>query len=1160
MKIINVLKNIAQKDSIASKLLNLANDIKEQSNEHLKLIMSQLPEYDLHDDSHCKKVLENIENLIPEEKIQLLSKYELFLIYLSAYLHDCAMALPKWEFELLKLTEGTEKFFSNDINNPFTHDFKPPFKLSKAIEIIEERKKDLYENYNKVEDFIFIEETEEDLKKDLAKRLINYQEFRNGYIDKLKEIAREDDLEKYLKYSEFIRHEFIRSTHASRVGKYIRNLSPLFTERLGGSWGRALANDLALICKSHGEGFNYINEMNMQVNYFDSEVVNLQFVAIMLRLGDIIHFSYDRAPKSLLAEKMIRSEESLRHWKTKLQNLTYTMDDVDSDGKKVIKYMAYCEDPSSYYFIHEYMDWIDEEISNYYKFFHNVQYSINTGKYAEKYQMNIADEVDRSQIKYDEQKFKPANDLKFTLNQNKIIELLMGVGLYKNKYLCLREIYQNALDACRCMISSFSDNGMNIEGKIEFGLGEAIINGNKKKYLYCLDNGIGMTKRIIKEYLLNIGDSYYKSKDFYRRSTKWKDSFNPISEFGIGILSSFMIGNKIEITSKPVSDMEDNDGPLCFSIDGPHEYFYYMKPDSLDLEKIGDHGTLVKIFLNEDINNDFIEELPLIIFGQNNRKFKESRKDIFSKWDNNLYKLLLDSIGMVPSNINLKIKFANGNKKELINWNTLFSIDRSEFSEDDLKLLYYNYRYDGYKPYENYIKNRDFVQTQTMKITYKGIEYYFHLALPKKGIKCNDYRLLKIPTEINKQYKTVLIDGINVSEGNLLSNLEFDSRKDLIYNGILNFVGEERPKLSVDRNSITEIPQIVEERLKEIPLKICKKIAEEINLYFKKENIKINSSEAKMIWDYVFDKFSSLSSQIMKTFIEKDELDILVEDLSKLIGLDITLNEFVNLEKFTINNFNYNSFPPTIKLLVLGKTVDANKINVNENEVIIHSESFHSINYKDDIHSDLTPLIIKSNNWEGVYAEYDLVSSLWPIVPKKLFNSINCDYEMKKITKRTKEITSYSNSLAAIPKLDPVLINPKFGISTNNANKKGMRNLIGKSGKNIKNDFWMFEINNHGKTLEEGKDYFVYAFISPRELNEEEQRILEDYEEKDLVYYKGVLEGWSILFLGKTGEYIIEPGIVEKEKMIKKINSSFWEIHDDITYYFLDGTKVKNYF
>lgn len=49
------------------------------------------------------------------DKLNLLSCYELILLYLSAYLHDSAMALPQWEYNVLKAVEGTEEIYDNTL-------------------------------------------------------------------------------------------------------------------------------------------------------------------------------------------------------------------------------------------------------------------------------------------------------------------------------------------------------------------------------------------------------------------------------------------------------------------------------------------------------------------------------------------------------------------------------------------------------------------------------------------------------------------------------------------------------------------------------------------------------------------------------------------------------------------------------------------------------------------------------------------------------------------------------------------------------------------------------------------------------------------------------------------------------------------------------------
>ncbi len=60
------------------------------------------------------------------------------------------------------------------------------------------------------------------------------------------------------------------------------------------------------------------------------------------------------------------------------------------------------------------------------------------------------------------------------------------------------------------------------------------------------DNGIGMDQYIVQNYLAVIGKSYYQSDDFQRSGIP----VDPISRFGIGILTCFMISDSIEITTQ----------------------------------------------------------------------------------------------------------------------------------------------------------------------------------------------------------------------------------------------------------------------------------------------------------------------------------------------------------------------------------------------------------------------------------------------------------------------------------------------------------------------------------------------------------------------------------------------------------------------------------
>lgn len=1154
--ILDTLDKKAQNLEVAAMLQVLAKEIASAAAEHLKQVNSQLPEFDIHDASHSEKVIQNMEGLMKQEVIERLSSYELFLLYLAGYLHDCAMALPAWELHLLKMTEGMEGFTSNQLDKSFVHDGQTPYKLSKAIETVKENAEKLYGNYDTAKKYIFAFSTETEMQRDMAERLCDYQKFRNGYTIELKAKAKEGLINEYLNFSDLIRYEYVRTTHAQRIEQYIKNLAPLFTERLGGAWGGALAKDLSKICRSHGESMEYVKGLGEQASYFGEESANLQFVATMLRLADVLHFSHDRAPRSLFAEKMVRSKESLLHWTVKFQGINYTLEEIDANGRVKIKYMAYCDEPGLYYFIHQYLDWVDNEIENYFRFIQAMRYSIQTTHLTSNYELKIAESVDRTQIKYNEEKFKPVQNMKFTLNQNKILELLMGTGLYKNKYLCLRELYQNSLDACRCMISM-----KNVRGKIEFGLGHCTENNQTRTYLYCLDNGIGMTKDTIVNYFLKIGNSFYNSREFQRRNAVWDSSFKPTSQFGIGILSCFMIGDKIEITTKALAEDGGINEEIRFSIDGPHENFYYMQPDELDIEKIGQHGTLIKVFLKDEIIllDDQIPSLPLIIHGSSKQPYKDMNVELFEKWDKHIYKILSNSIAIPNESIDVKIRMEQNRIEELLPWDLPFNL--MDYSLDDVKLMYSEFRYfsDGYNPIEDYIKIKPFVESKLLKLIHDDIEYRFLLNLPLPGMPDIDFRALAF-NQVLYNESAVLVDGIAVGQNNM--GFEFNKKRDLIRNGIINFIGSERPKLSVDRNSITDVPEELNKQLDGLPEIVSKAIIEEVKKHIKHYGFSLDSIEVTLLWNYIFNTFNSLTEELINYIVFSEEADMILVDLSKFMDLPISVQGFIQSTEVEMKDIDFRTLGPTEEIVLIGKLLEAKNICVNNDSLGINSNSFSSIaiyeNTIDD--GEILPIVIMADTWEGKFQQYDLVSHLWPIVSKDLFLKWVPGYDVTTLSQRAKKVAEYGNSIAGIASLDPVLIHPKMG-----AFAKRRRDALGREenwiGKfeNPNNQFWLGELNDRGRLLNDHHtDYFLFAFISPRVLTQEEKVSLEDYREEEPEYYAGVKNGWSILFLGKTTQWVVSPGLVDRHEMVKKIKPSFWKHNESITYMFIDGTQVNS--
>jgi HSP90 family molecular chaperone len=89
--------------------------------------------------------------------------------------------------------------------------------------------------------------------------------------------------------------------------------------------------------------------------------------------------------------------------------------------------------------------------------------------------------------------------------------------------------------------------------------------------LSVIDTGIGMDRYIIENYFFKVGRSYYKSNDFIRIRSQLRAlelDFQPVSEFGIGFMAIFMLGNKVEVETALSLPVRQDTQRRLLQIDG----------------------------------------------------------------------------------------------------------------------------------------------------------------------------------------------------------------------------------------------------------------------------------------------------------------------------------------------------------------------------------------------------------------------------------------------------------------------------------------------------------------------------------------------------------------------------------------------------------------
>ncbi|MFQ3337073.1 MAG: molecular chaperone HtpG [Flavobacteriales bacterium] len=1139
MTIIEELEKRSQNPSdsvkIELKLYNLADELEKKARNHLKRITNVLPEFDIHDEKHSEKVVFNIEKLVAKN-VQKLSTYELFLIQLSCFFHDCAMAPSDWELNVLKFTEGTNKFKVND--NSIGHDLKEPFKISQAKNIIKENKHTFYKKFDSdVKDWMFSPNSEEELINYLASMLIEYQNYRNGFAEELRKINNKDDFESL---NTFIRTDYIRATHHIRIQTYINNLESIFGSSFEQpAWGKRLAKDLALVCRSHGEDISFLEKFNTSAQYYGNESANLQLVGMLLRLGDIIHFSFDRAPLELRTSRMFQSEFSFLQWALKNNGANYSIE----NGK--ISFRAYCETPEIYFKLHNYLDWIEIEIQNYFKLDRLWNEPYKT------FIPNLQDKIERTNITNDENVFLPKRGLSFNLNQKRIIELLMGVGLYKDKFASLREMYQNALDACRCMISEANSINYKAKGIIQFSIEQE----DNESYLCCKDNGIGMTKEIIENHLLKIGNSYYKSSDFYKKQAQWGGTFTPTSQFGIGILSCFMLGNKIEIITKT----KEGSFVSC-AIDGPHENFYYKTTTDTEKEMILESGTVIKVLLsdeNKNISNVELEKLYLLLEGKPNyfpEQFEQYKK-LYDNWDKHLYRLVNSFVTLIPDNIEVNIVLENENNLPILNKPILPTDIEFTFTKEDLEFLdFLNSQGRFVKLNVNYSEVKDSLETYEIDIKSDSIQFRTTLTLPKPGAIDPElhafYSLPKIGSS------AVCVDGVSINDRQIsISNFYTDA---LHRNGILNFIGENKPQLTVDRTSLVNYPSEYEKSAEEISKKLIQEVISKTREHISKHELK--EEELELLWRFVFDKIGFADTIFINELSYTDYGNIQWNGIEKITNEKLTIKDFLKSKKLEFKNFNFSSLDKLTEKLVLFKLISAEKIDVTKDSIIYQGDKLFKVPHlgkKNDL--DFNKILLKSDSWDNKYVDFDIVSSLFPLIPEHLFTAIS-NHEGTKINDRTKVVHAYGNGITAFFDQDPLLINETLGLYTADSSPfEKNTNRVYQFDKK-RSTFGLMEINNRfGDRSVKEKNVFT-AFVAPREINKVEEEKLKEIKIKDPSYYNGVINGWSILVTGaQKYNMVILSGKKSRKELSSALPNDFWEENKDIKFKYLDGKEMKNY-
>ena len=325
--------------------------------------------------------------------------------------------------------------------------------------------------------------------------------------------------------------------------------------------------EVAKICQAHTMNQEWLLQNLDYCQVKGKDELNAQYVAMLLRVADYLDIDERRAPIELyrfLAPVGFGDEEWRQHYI--IENREKVVKD-DASGSSSIVLYGNCNDAKIHRKFLRYLSGISEEL---------LWCTSYTRKhFKEKYWILLQPQIDNRIVP----KGFEISDLKMQMDYQAVMTLLMGENVYGDRRCGLRELMQNAMDACRVM--SEEAEHMEKYRYVPYFPEIQVILDYKAGKMIVMDNGIGMGDDVLTKYFLNIGRSYYKSDEFLYQGK----SYRPIGTFGIGFLACFMLSDSVVVETKHYTEQKG------FTIELERDSEFVCKKDCVSM--IRDSGTAI---------------------------------------------------------------------------------------------------------------------------------------------------------------------------------------------------------------------------------------------------------------------------------------------------------------------------------------------------------------------------------------------------------------------------------------------------------------------------------------------------------------------------------------------------------------------------------------
>jgi hypothetical protein len=332
--------------------------------------------------------------------------------------------------------------------------------------------------------------------------------------------------------------------------------------------GDSFLEQLVSVCVSHNEDADALlardpanpGRPRFPRNFpIGSCVADLQLVAAALRLADVLDFDRERTPRALFyyllpTHLSVAENKSLLEWGKHLAISNWHID------TEAIVFKGRCDDHLIHHAIIEFGDIIAKEMKA-----TRATFAAAEGDWP--FDLPVYVEM---RIHEEGYLYRP---YKFQLDHDRIYQLLMGGAIYQQPLVAVRELIQNAVDACklRDALSELHDEPVGNVRRIVIRYVEPTEKCSLPQ-LIVEDKGVGMDSFIIEQYFLQVGRSYYHSSEFNATRVRLRSihrDFAPVAEFGIGFLSCFLLADRVTVETAMYESLHGDTTRRVLTVDGP---------------------------------------------------------------------------------------------------------------------------------------------------------------------------------------------------------------------------------------------------------------------------------------------------------------------------------------------------------------------------------------------------------------------------------------------------------------------------------------------------------------------------------------------------------------------------------------------------------------